>query len=362
MISPFRLALTHFNDLAIGPVHHRKLLEVLGDDEQIWRASREKLREGGMTAGMASKFIEWRASQDPQALLEDTIKRGIKLVTQDDAEYPQLLRSIHDAPYVLYYRGELPPADALLVGVVGSRMASQYGLRVAREFSEILARHHLVVVSGLAWGIDEEAHKATVKVNGKTIAVLGCGLDANDSYRKRELAKEIIDKGGAVMTEYPPEMASFSHHFPIRNRIISGMSKGTLVIEAAEKSGSLITARAALMENREVFAVPGSIHSPTSVGTNRLCRDGAHTVTCAEDILDVLGVIHRPAEEDKNKPITEPTSPDARTVFALLNHEAKHIDDLAAAAKMSPATIGATLTIMEIEGYARHVGGGNYTK
>ena len=362
MISPYRLALTHFNDLTIGPVRHASLLEVLGSDEKIWRATTDELQSGGLSRGMAAKFIAWRTTQDPQALLDDTLKRGISLVTLDDPEYPELLRAIHDAPYVLYYRGTLPPADALLVGVVGSRQASQYGLKVAGELSEALARHHLVIVSGLAWGIDEEAHKATVKVNGKTIAVLGCGLDANDSYRKIQLAEEILAKGGAVISEYPPEMPSLTHHFPIRNRIISGMSKGTLVVEAAEKSGSLITARAALMENREVFAVPGSIHSPTSVGTNRLCRDGAHVVTCANDILEVLGVTPRVTSTEVPAAMIPHAAPEARAILALLNHEPKHIDDLALTVNLPSHTVGATLTIMEIEGYARHVGGGNYTR
>ncbi|HCC83547.1 TPA: DNA-protecting protein DprA [Candidatus Uhrbacteria bacterium] len=362
MISPYRLALTYFNDLAIGPVRHASLLEVLGSDENIWRASADELQSGGLTRDMAIKFIEWRATQDPQALLDDTLKRGISLVTLDDPEYPQLLRAIHDAPYVLYYRGTLPPADALLVGVVGSRRATDYGLRVAADLSEKLARHHLVIVSGLAWGIDEAAHKATVKANGKTIAVLGCGLDANDSYRKIQLAEEIVSKGGAIISEYPPEMPSYTHHFPIRNRIISGMSKGTLVVEAAEKSGSLITARAALMENREVFAVPGSIHSPTSVGTNRLCRDGAHVVTSAEDILNVLGVTPRETANEARATMIPPATPEARAILELLNHEPKHIDDLAIAVALPSHTVGGTLTIMEIEGYARHVGGGNYTR
>jgi DNA processing protein len=362
MISPYRLALTHFNDLAIGPVHHASLLEFLGSDEKIWHANTNELQQGGLSYGMAKKFIAWRATQDPQALLDDTLKRGISLVTQDDAEYPQLLRAIHDAPYVLYYRGSLPPADALLVGIVGSRRATDYGLKVAADLAEKLARHHLVIVSGLAWGIDEAAHRATVKVNGKTIAVLGCGLDANDAERKHKLAEEIIAKGGAVISEYPPLVPSLDHHFPIRNRIISGLSKGTLVVEAAVKSGSLITARAALAENREVFAVPGSIYSPTSQGTNRLGRDGAHMVTCAEDILEALGVTPRVVDAEVPETMVPPATAEARAILALLNHEAKHIDDLALAVGLPSHTVGATLTMMEIEGYARHAGGQRYTR
>lgn len=358
MTSPYAIAIAHFGDLDIGPVHYRNLISVLGTDEAIWRAPVEELMQGGLTQKMAAKFIAWRSTQDPLALADEVARRGINVVGNEDEAYPVLLKTIHDPPYVLFYRGRLPSPDALCLGVVGSRKATDYGLRVAGDLSRELAKSGLVIVSGLAWGIDEAAHKATLDAGGVTIAVLASGLDGQDAVRKDTLARAIVDAGGCVLSEFPPTMPPLTHHFPIRNRIISGISKATLVVEAAEKSGSLITARAALEENREVFAVPGPITSPTSVGTNRLCRDGAHVATCADDILAALGIVYSPPVKKEGQPAT----PEAQAIYAILTQEPLHIDDICRAVSLPAPLVGSTLTIMEIEGWARHVGNSRYIR
>lgn len=358
MTSIYTIAISHFGDLDIGPVHYRNLILELGTAEAIWHASNDDLLRGGLTPKMAQKFITWRAIHDPQALADDVLRRGIQVVELGDDNYPELLKAIHDPPYILYFRGHLPSPDALCLGVVGSRRATDYGLRVANDLSRDLAKSGLVIVSGLAWGIDEAAHKATLEANGVTIAVLAGGLDGQDAPRKDMLAKNIVDTGGCVISEFPPTMPPLMHHFPIRNRIISGISKATLVVEAAEKSGSLITARAALDENREVFAVPGPITSPTSIGTNRLCRDGAHVVTCAEDILTALGVVYSaPAKKEGL-----PTTTEAQAIYAYLTLEPLHVDDICRLTQLPAPQVGSTLTLMEIEGWARHVGSSRYIR
>lgn len=368
------VALSHF--YKIGPVSYQRLVAQFASIERAWTASLEDLALC-LPENLAREFVAWRTTVDPQELLDDALRRDMTLVAFDDPAYPVLLKTIHDPPFLLYVRGTLPSADAVCVGVVGSRKATEYGLRAAHDLSRDLARR-VVVVSGLAWGIDEAAHQGTLDAGGMTIAVLASGLDGGDSSRKQQLAHTIIAQGGAIISEFAPEVPPLTHHFPIRNRIVAGMSKGVLVVEAAHKSGSLITARAAIAENRDVFAVPGSIFSETSQGTNALCRDGAHVVTSANDVLGVLGFAD---QAPSDSPITggEPlniSSPamgrhggavpnlsgDAATIFASLTTEPLHIDDIVRAASLPAATVLSTLTTLEIEGHVRHLGGMRYIR
>lgn len=355
------VALTHF--YKIGPVSYQRLVAQFGSVDTAWTASFEDLALC-LPQNLAREFIAWRTTVDPQELLDDALRRNMTLVAFDDPAYPVLLKAIHDPPFLLYVRGTLPPADAVCIGVVGSRKATEYGLRVAHDLSRDLARR-VVVVSGLAWGIDEAAHQGTLDAGGITIAVLASGLDGGDSSRKRELTADIVAHGGAIISEFAPEVPPLTHHFPIRNRIVAGMSKGVLVVEAAEKSGSLITARVAIAENREVFAVPGSIFSETSDGTNRLCKEGAHLVTCADDVLGVLG-IDAPRSEPTRTGTVLPCPPkldgEEAILFAALTSEPLHIDDIARATSLSAATVLSTLTLLEIEGHVRHLGGMRYIR
>lgn len=364
----YLVALSHFDK--IGPVSYQRLVARFGSIATAWTAPLEDLALC-IPENLARLFVAWRSTVDPDALYDDAIGRGMTLVAIDDPAYPVLLKTIHDPPFLLYVRGVLPPSDALCVGVVGSRRATDYGLRASHDLSRDLARH-VVIVSGLADGIDDAAHRGALDANGSTVAILAGGLDGQDRERKRVLADTIIAHGGAVVSEFSPEYPPMKHLFPVRNRVIAGMSKGVLIVEAAEKSGSLITARAAIAENREVFAVPGSIFSETSKGTNALCRDGAHVVTCADDVLGVLGFdAPRPEPERTDTALPCPRKalqcppnldPTATIIFQTLTDTAQHIDDIARAAALPAATVLGAITLLEIEGHVRHLGGMRYTR
>lgn len=356
MATPHQLAISHFKK--IGPVTYRALCDALGSAERIWQATSDELIAAGAKENIANEFCDWRATVDPSAIAESVAAKGMSTIAIDEPNYPELLKAIHDPPFVLYYRGTLPHGDAFSVGVVGSRRATDYGLRVAYDLSKELTKNGIIIVSGLAWGIDEAAHKAAIDANGITIAVLACGIDANDAGRKIKLADEIVAKGGCVISEFPPGTPPLTHHFPIRNRIIAGIAKGTLVVEAAIKSGSLITAYAALHENREVFAVPGPITSPTSEGTNDLLKRGAHVVTRAQDILDAFGVAAAPPPLQEAPAL----SPVAQTIYNALGTTPIHIDDITRKTGLAGPAVASELALMEIQGAVRHLGGMHYIR
>ncbi len=362
MSLPHLVALTHF--YKIGPVSYQRLVAQFGAIEHAWTASFEDLALC-IPANIAREFVAWRGTVDPQAPYDDAIQRGLTLVAFDDPAYPSLLKTIHDPPYLLYVRGTLPPADAVCVGVVGSRRATDYGLRVAKTLSHDLAKH-VVIVSGLADGIDGAAHRGALEAHGSTVAVLGGGIDAQDRSQKIRGMDDIIAHGGAVISEFAPTLPPQKFLFPVRNRIIAGISKGVLVVEAAIKSGSLITARAAIAENREVFAVPGSIFSETSEGTHMLIRDGAHMATSAGDVLSVLGfnVPVRGVQQATTRVAPTPPNLDATamTIWSALTASAQHIDDVARATELPAAVVLSTLTMMEIEGHVQHLGGMRYVR
>lgn len=277
---------------------------------------------------------------------------AIARITPRDAGYPTLLTRIHKPPEVLHVRGILPPPDALYIAVVGTRVPTTYGEQVTHEIVTALARAGLVVVSGLALGIDGAAHRAAFEAGGRTIAVLGSGIDDASVYppRHRGLANDIVAHGGAVISEYPPGTSPTKYTFPERNRIIAGMSVGVIVIEAKEKSGALITAEFAVEDGREVFAVPGPITSEASYGPNRLIKSGAHPVTSVADIFTILGI----AEP------SESTAPELEGVeahiFAALGREPVHIDALADTTKLDIATLSSTLAAMELRGLVKNIG------
>lgn len=283
----------------------------------------------------------------------------MRTISADDAHYPARLKQIHKPP-LLYVRGEMTDPDEPCFAVVGTRAPTPYGKQIVGELVEPLARAGLTIVSGLALGIDALAHEAALRAGGRTIAVLGGGADDDSIYpvANRNLAFRIIKEGGAVISEFPPGTESFKSNFPQRNRIISGLSIGVLIIEAKEGSGSLITARAALDQNREVFAVPGDITRQTSVGPNNLIKMGARPVTTASDILEALGL-----ENLKEAAVARTVHPDSKEEAALLPHlsrEPVHIDELVRASGLPVATVGSALTLMEIKGKIRHLGGMNY--
>jgi len=281
----------------------------------------------------------------------------IATISINDAAYPPALKEIHNAPRVLYVRGTLPARDALSLAVVGTRTPSAYGKQITPGIVRELVRHGATIISGLALGIDGIAHEATLTSGGVTIAVLGAGVDDTSIYppSHKTLAKRILENGGALVSEYAPGTTPERFHFPERNRIIAGLSRGVLIIEAKEKSGALITATLALKENRDVFAVPGPITSEHSRGPNRLLREGAKAVLDAYDILEEYG-IYTTADTTNEQTLSE----SERAILKLLADGPRFADELSAATGCTPAELNTTLVALELEGHIINLGGGRF--
>ncbi len=275
----------------IGPISFKKILTAFDSLERAWQASPNEFIRAGLKRAVAEQIKRKRPKIDPESELEKIIKEGIDIITIKDKDYPKLLKEIYAPPAILYIRGQFRPEDKFCLGVVGPRKVSFYGKQIAPCITANLAQAGLTIVSGLAKGVDALAHQTALKVNGRTIAVLGSGLDRKSIYPaiNKRLAEE-ISQNGVVISEYPINTEPIAQNFPQRNRIISGLSLGVLVIEASEKSGALITAKDALEQNREVFAIPGSILSANSIGTNNLIKMGAKLVSNVNDILEELNL------------------------------------------------------------------------
>lgn len=292
----------------------------------------------------------------------------IKKVNIKDKIYPALLKELLDAPKDLYFRGQLPASpsaslggpqkDEVCLAMVGTRRYSEYGKRAAIFLAESLARLGITIVSGLAIGIDAFAHQGALNVGGRTIAVLGSGVDDDSIYpaQNKKLAQKILENNGALISEYPTGTKPMLHHFPLRNRIISGLCKGVIIIEAREKSGALITTARALEQNREVFALPGPIFSPTSFGPNNLIKLGAKLITGVNDILEELNLPLIETEKIKIKPANQ----EEEKILNFLSQEPQSINDLTKKTKLDIAIINSTLTLLEIKGAVKNLGKGNY--
>ncbi|MGH2506818.1 MAG: DNA-processing protein DprA, partial [Ktedonobacteraceae bacterium] len=305
----------------IGPINFRLLLTYFQNDlTAAWRADSQELARAGLHPKIIEAFLAQRDKIEPERQLELLAKQRVNFLTWADPGYPALLREIDASPPVLYLRGMLTEADRFALGVVGTRSATPYGQQVAERLVTGLAHGRVTVVSGLAVGIDAIAHYAALEAGGRTIAVLACGLDIVYPKKNSALARRIVESGqGALVSEYPLGTKPDSGNFPARNRIISGISQGVLVVEAGEKSGALITANDAIKQGREVFAVPGSIFSLRSIGVNRLIRDGAHLVSEVKDILDALNLFMLPQQMEVQQSL--PENAEERTLLALLSHE-----------------------------------------
>ncbi|HKL24699.1 MAG TPA: DNA-processing protein DprA [Desulfuromonadales bacterium] len=315
----------------------------------------------GLRSGLAARVP---AADDRQ--LAEACRRlkacGARIMTFLDADFPPLLGRIPDPPAILYVLGSLEPAGRRLA-VVGSRRPTHTGLRWTEELASELSRQGVTVVSGLARGIDAAAHRGGLAGAGGTIAVLGCGIDCIYPPEHKDLFREIAELG-TVISEYPPGTEPLPGHFPGRNRIISGLSQGVLVVEAARGSGSLITADFALEQGREVLAVPGGIDRPTSQGTNRLIKEGAHPVTEAADILGTLWPdVSAPTSWpfDQAEQLADLPEP-ARTVFEMLNREPRNIDELAGECGLTPMEVSAILLHLELQGRAESLPGARYIR
>ena len=289
--------------------------------------------------------------------IEKAMKKKVEIVTFFDERYPKALKMIYDPPVLLYVKGELPDDALLHIGVVGSRLTSLYGQKIAKKISGDLAERGAVIVSGMAVGIDAAAHRGALLVGGLTVAVLGSGLSRIYPPENEKLFHEIAEKG-VVISEYPMEMKPLKQNFPIRNRIISGLSRALLVVEAKRNSGALITADLALEQGREVYAMPGQADAPTAGGSNGLLKEGAKLVTSAEDILEDLGVQSlKPAEV----PVVD-LSEDERGIFSLLGRKPLHVDELIDQAASEPKRVISILSRLEMKGLIRQLPGKNFIK
>ena len=340
----------------IGPVNFRLLLTYFQNDlATAWRADSQELARAGLYQKTIEAFLAQRGKIEPEGQLELLAKQQVSCLTWRDPVYPALLREIDASPPVLYLRGTLAEADRFALGVVGTRNFDSYGQQVTERLVTDLARGQVTIVSGLALGIDALAHSAALEAGGRTIAVLACGLDVVYPARNRELARRICESGqGALLSEYPLGVRPESGNFPARNRVISGISQGVLVIEAGEKSGALITAEFANKQGREVFAVPGGIFSSRSCGANKLIRDGAHLVLEVKDILDALNLFMLPQQMEVQQAL--PENAEERALLALLSHEPIHIDELILASDLPAPSVSATLTMLELKGLVKTLG------
>lgn len=348
-----------FNE-RIGPVRFKKMLGYFGSLEQAWKNGGEQdFILAGLEEELARDIATRRPQMDLGKELEKIAKENIGIITILDEDYPKLLKEIYDPPHIMYIKGELKPEDEFAIAIVGTRKLSTYGQQVAARISRELAQAGLTIVSGLACGIDTLAHLAALEQKTRTIAIVGSSLDRYSIFppQNRSLAEK-ISQNGAVLSEYPLGSAALPHHFPARNRIISGLSLGALVIEAPAKSGAIITANHALAQNREVFAVPGSIFSDNSAGPNNLIKAGAKLVSSAQDILEELNLKNLAS----NIAVAQiaPDNQEEELILKILSHEPLPVDLIVQETKMSAAVVGATLSIMEMKGKVKNLGGMQY--
>jgi DNA processing protein len=342
----------------IGRARFSQLERFFGDLERAWHAGTADLEAAGLDARSIRAIISLRPTLSPDGELEMLRRHGVKALTWNDAAFPSRLKEIYDVPPVLYIRGSLVPEDEWAIAVVGTRRATVYGREVTKRLVADLVRNHITIVSGLARGIDSVAHRTALDAGGRTVAVLACGLDLVYPPENVQLAQSIIDQG-ALISEYPLGTKPRADFFPRRNRIMSGLSLGIVAAEADEGSGALITANIALEQNREVFAVPGSILSPTSRGVNRLIQDGAKLVRNTQDILEELNLTMIPQQlEMRDLAVGNETE---SLLLKFITFEPTHIDEICRNSRLPIATVSSTLAMMELKGMVRQLGGMNYT-
>lgn len=342
----------------VGRVRVGQLEDHFGTLEAAWSASAGELRSAGLDATTVATVIDERSRIDPDDELERLERAGVRALTTHDEGYPPRLREIFDRPPVLFVRGTLTPADEWAVAVVGTRRVSVYGRQAAEEMARGLAMNRVTVVSGLARGVDAIAHRAALEAGGRTIAVLACGLDLVYPPEHKRLAEQIIEQG-ALISDYPIGTQPRSEFFPRRNRILSGVSLGVLIVEGDVKSGAMITARQALEQNREVFAIPGSVYSPNSRGTNKLIQDGEAKLTIeVQDILEELNLTMASHQIEMAELV--PADETESVLLRILGAEPRHVDEVRRESGLSIAAVTSALAMLELKGVVRQVGRMNY--
>ena len=343
-----------------GPAHINLLLKYFKKPSKIWGAKTDDLLKIGLSVKKVGNFGEFRNSFNPEKYFEDLAKKKVGFVTLLDKDYPENLSGVDARPVVLYYKGILKPKETNLVAIVGTRKMTSYGREVTEKFAGELAGFGVTIVSGLARGVDTVAHKAALGAGGRTIAVLGNGLDTTYPPENEVLAREIVKRGGAVVSEYPLGYPALPVNFANRNRIISGLSLAIIVVEGAEKSGTLLTATHAAEQGRTVFAVPGPITSPMSAAPLFLLKNGARIASTTQDILEELDLQVKVDREKIEKVL--PGGKDEEKILEVLVNESMHLDELVRITGCATSEISARLTIMEMKGLVKNLGGGIYRK
>jgi len=341
----------------IGAVRLKQILDFFGSLEVAWNSPVEGFISAGIPQKIIENLVKIRSQVDLNRVIDTIAQKKIRVITWQDSDYPRRLKEIHQSPPVLFVNGNLNVEDEWAVAVVGTRRVTAYGRMVAMELAGFLARNGVTVVSGLARGVDAIAHQSALQAGGRTIAVLGSGVDIVYPPEHAKMAKEIIAQG-ALISDYPIGTPPDGVNFPPRNRIISGLSLATVVVEAGETSGALITAEFAVEQGRDVFAVPGSIMAPQSDGTNRLIEQGARPLLKMDEILETLKLENIPEKQQHRK--ASPIDPLEMKVLEHLTHEPLHVDELANLSGLPINEVSATLTLLELKGLVSQVGSMNY--
>jgi DNA processing protein len=341
----------------IGPVRVEKLLAYFGNLHDAWWSHTCHLTAAGLNPKLCQQVARIRKEISLDRLIEDMDKAGIQVLTWDDPAFPDRLRHINQSPFVIYLKGNLVEEDQWGIAIVGTRRFTAYGQQIAESITRALAGQGITIISGLARGIDGIAHQQALAAGGRTLAVLGSGLDRIYPPEHTELAARISQQG-ALISDYPPGTPPDGSNFPPRNRIISGLSKAVVVIEAGEKSGALITANYAAEQGKEIFAVPGKITAPLSKGTNKLIKLGAHPLLDIQDVLDFLNM--KLVAEHQEVRRTLPGNPKEAVLYKAIGDEPLHVDQLSVLTELAIEDVTATLAIMELKGMVRKTFGMKY--
>ncbi len=341
----------------IGPVRLERLLQYFGDIRSAWEARSYQLKAAGINDNLSRQLIQIRENTCLDELMCKILDAGIKIYFWDHPCYPERLRHINQSPFVIYLKGDLIEDDIWGIAIVGTRRYSDYGRQITAEITRALAGSGITVISGLARGIDGIAHQSALDVGGRTIAVLGSGLDQIYPPEHNKLAEAIIDQG-ALISDYPIGTPPDGSNFPPRNRIISGLSRVIIVIEAGRKSGALITAGFAAEQGKEVFALPGKISSPMSKGTNLLIKQGAHPLLAAQDVLDLLNMSLISEQRVVQKSL--PSDPREALLYQAVGDEPQHVDEISSLVNLPIEEVTSTLALMELKGMVRKTFGMKY--
>jgi len=346
----------------LGHIRIQNLLKKFGEPKEVFSASTTELLEvPGINKNIAERIKSFSATRLEKEL--NLIKEmGLSVMTSEDKDYPSNLKLIYDPPPVLYVQGGIEKKDRLAIAIVGTRRCSYYGRKTADSLSYELTSRGFTIVSGMARGIDTASHKGALKAGGRTIAVLGSGLARIYPWENKELAMK-IGKSGALISEFPLLTTPERQNFPQRNRIISGLSLGVVVIEAPDRSGALITADLALEQGREVFAIPGNVDQPTSSGTLHLIKEGAKLVTKSDDVIEELGTLIDllpKKKEEKGGKVVPPLKGEEERVYHLLSTSPQHIDEIIKRSELSASIAAGLLMTLELKGLVKQLPGKFY--